>query len=154
MGWGTGTALSLLGWLVEVDGWCGHGQPWRIPCPLGCPGGVTAVTQEKDGWNEVPGTTHTQLPHAWASWQWLQHAQSVPEGARSFPRQRKLGCALIPRVRDCSQPSRMALGQKALFSFPTKLPRCQCRASVQQCDCLGRATPLLIPTGPAAAFSL
>lgn len=80
-----------------------------------CPGGGTAVTREGAGCKEVPGATGTQLPRVGAIWQRLRHAQSVPEGARSFPRQRIAGlCPDPPGLRQ--QPAQ----QRPRDDFSTK----------------------------------
>lgn len=123
-----------------------------------CPGGVTAVSQEGAGCKAVPGAMGTQLPRVCASWQQLQRAQSMPEGARSFPRQRNARLCpdpLGPSLQPAQWGPRDDFGTKGsrfFFFFSFKRPGSRCRAGFPQCACLGPATPPLIPVGLPLPF--
>lgn len=78
------------------------------------------MTREGAGCREVPGATGMQLPRVRASWQRLQHAQSMPEGARSFPRQRNAGLCpdpLGPRLQPAQQGPKDDFGTKGSHFF-------------------------------------
>lgn len=118
------------GWWGRI-GAVGTGSRGGFPGLSGdCPavGGVTAVTRDEAGCKEDPGAMAMQLPHVWASWQQLQRAQSMPEGARSFPRRRNAVLCphpLGPRLQPAQRGPRDDFGTKGshFFFFPNQAAR-------------------------------
>lgn len=146
---------------MEVDGWCGHGQPWRFPCPLGSlvtvPGGSQQCHRRglvaRRSLEQWARSCHVSGP-AGSSCSVPKACQKEPGAS---PDRETLGCALIPWVRACSRLSGdpgMTLVQKVpgFFFFPFKRPGSRCRAGFPQCACLGPATPPLIPVGLPLPF--